>query len=147
MPVPVPRGPGRVAVETGRACSGSRRDDGGRLGSIRAGSGGRQGAAEGRAGSGSGAGMGDGAGAGQGERGGLKEAVRSPQGCREQIEIKGRWDVQGQGDGGGREEEGGMQGCRRERGARGVEDECGGDGSIKLSQQTGAVKSVGASDG
>lgn len=89
---------GRVAMESGRGCSGSRRDDGGRLGSIRAGSGGRQGAAKGRAGTGRGTGSGAGRGRGQagsGEHGGVKEAVRASQGCREEIEIKGRWDVEG----------------------------------------------------
>lgn len=45
---------------------------------------------------------------------------------RGETETKGRREVQRQGDGGGRVQEGGMQGCRRERGARGVGDECRG---------------------
>lgn len=129
-----PCGPARVAVETGH--SGSRGDDGGRPGSIPAGSGGRQGAAEGRAGRG----RWDGTGARRGAGRRVRRTWRGEGGGEEFSGVQGRDRDQGQV---------GSSGARRWRraggrgrdtgvleGAWGVEDECRGGRQHKAEPAT-----------
>lgn len=153
MPVPVTQhGAGRPALPRRRdaAAPGARRRPA-RVSAVRADSGGRQGAAEGRAGSGRASGSGTGRGTGQegsAERGGGRRQERSSHGF-----SGGRQRPRAGGKFRGKEmEEGGCkrEGCRDagESVGQGVLGMSAGEGgSIKLSQQRGAAKTVGASDG